>query len=200
MSFHFDPVSHTYTLNGRAVPSVTQVIKPLQDFSGIPPAVLEKKRAYGVAVHDVVARALAGTLDFGEVPEEVTGALNAFWRWASDNPEISAALDTAIVERPMVHTRLHYAGTPDLVLDGSMVIDLKTRPPKPLIDAIQCAAYEDLWKANGGTKTQHTHFILYLMPDGTYKFVRVRHKDAMTRFRHLLEIHRMMVDTQNWRP
>lgn len=200
----FDEATHTYRIDGAVVPSVTQVLAPLKDFSAIPPAVLERKRLYGSAVHKMIEREIKGELEFGEQPDDLTGALEAFWRWREENPRITDQLHKAIVERPMGHDRFGYAGTPDLILDGVLVVDLKTRAPDMLVDSIQCAAYQELWQRNGGCagagkKGQYEHRILYLKDDGTYQYQNVNHADALNRFRHLLDYYNSAQTLKTWR-
>lgn len=47
----FDSSSHTYRVGGVVVPSVTQILSPLVDFSMVTPDVLAAKAAIGTAVH-----------------------------------------------------------------------------------------------------------------------------------------------------
>ena len=47
----FDEVAHAYFLDGKQLPSVTQLLKFVVSFDFVPPDVLEAKRQLGVAVH-----------------------------------------------------------------------------------------------------------------------------------------------------
>ena len=194
----FNEEAHAYTLGGAPVPSVTQVLKPLINFDGVPPALLEKARNYGVAVHKMVDLEIAGTLDYGSLDEGLYPALDAFTRWRLEHPEIAEALNAARVEEPMGHKRLKYAGTPDIVIDGALVIDLKTRKPNKLTDSIQCAGYENLHLANDGTKAKYEHRILALYPSGEYEFVKVNHRQAWSRFRLLLDHYKNLKNINSW--
>lgn len=194
----FDAEAHAYTLGGAPVPSVTQVLKPLVNFDGVPPALLEKARNFGIAAHKMVALEIAGTLDYGTLDEGLYPALDGFTRWRLEHPEISDALDSAIVEQQMGHKRLKYAGTPDIIIDAVLVIDIKTRKPKKLVDSIQCAGYEHLHLANGGTKAKYEHRILYLNPNGGYEFVKVNHREAWSRFRLMLDHWKNAKNINSW--
>ena len=59
----FDPEKHEYRINGVLVPSVSQILAPLYDFSKIPRDVLERKRQIGTAIHKAIELDLLGDLD-----------------------------------------------------------------------------------------------------------------------------------------
>ena len=46
-ALQFDPAAHTYEVMGRRLPSVTQVLRILNNWGGIPAATLEAARAAG---------------------------------------------------------------------------------------------------------------------------------------------------------
>ena len=49
--FTFDPIEHIYRFDGQRVPSVTQILEPLIDYSGVPNGVLQYAADRGTAVH-----------------------------------------------------------------------------------------------------------------------------------------------------
>lgn len=49
----FDEQTHTYRLDGVVIPSVTQVLASMSDFSWVNPAVLARKADIGRKVHKV---------------------------------------------------------------------------------------------------------------------------------------------------
>ena len=61
--FEFDPAAHRYTLGGIVLPSVTQILRGLDDFSNVPARVLEKARDRGNRVHAACNLDVLGTLD-----------------------------------------------------------------------------------------------------------------------------------------
>lgn len=198
MQLSFNEATHCYELDGRVVPSVTQIIKPLVDFSMVPVDTLERARAYGVAVHKAVELEIAGTLDYSTLDEGLFPPLEAFSNWKTDYPDIANMLCGAVVEKTMA-SKLGYAGRPDIIIDGFCVIDLKTRAPNPLTDPIQCAAYEALHKANGGAAGKYEHRVLQLKTDGTYMFKKVNDKDAWGRFRLLLDTYNNLKTIESWK-
>lgn len=199
MELSFNPDTHIYTIDGAVVPSVTQLLKPLIDYSGIPADVLERAQAFGIAVHTMVELVLAGTLDYGSLDDGLLNPLAAFDQWRRDYPAFAERLPTAIVERPMWHKRLGFAGKPDLILDGFAIVDVKTRLPNLVADAIQDSGYEMLHLENGGTKAKYGHYVLHLPASGPYKFQKLENREAPKRFRHLLDLYHMNKALEAWR-
>lgn len=197
----FDEETHSYHLDGVKLPSVTGIIKPLYDFSSIPPLVLAKAAAYGTAVHKMIELEIKGELDYGTLDDGLLPALEAFGKWKSDYPDISKMLPSSAIEKIMASTKLRVAGTADIIIDGLMVIDIKTREPNLLTDSIQCEGYDALWRDNGGIRTKgpYEHRILCLKLDGNYDFPRVNHKDAKSRFRFLLDHYHNQQIINSWR-
>lgn len=52
----FDKENHIYTMYGKEVPSVTQILKEVfpNKYDGIPPEILEKKAQYGTELHEYI--------------------------------------------------------------------------------------------------------------------------------------------------
>lgn len=106
----FDPVKHRYTLHpsGVILPSVSEILAPVKDFSGIPPAVLEKARDRGTAVHKACELFDLGTLDEDDLDEQLVPYLAAWSKFMVDFKP-----DWTEIELPGYHNTLFYAGTPD---------------------------------------------------------------------------------------
>lgn len=163
-AFLFDPETHTYTLGGWMLPSVTTVLtaQRILDFSGIPAAVAAQAMARGTALHAAIAHflqtgarpdtaALAGAVDSWCAAAQALGIRHVHW-----------------TERPMVDRVLRYAGTPDVVarLAGvgcEAVIDLKTGRAEPGY-ALQTAAYAALCVAAGVPIT--ARYLVQVFADG----------------------------------
>jgi hypothetical protein len=134
-----DKATHTYTVAGVVVPSVTQVLRECFDFSRVDPAVLAAKAMLGTAVHKACELDDAGTLDEASVHERVLPYLEGYRLFKREKrPEVLAT------EQRVFHPIAGYAGTYDvrMVFDGYIwLIDWKT----PLVInpavALQLAAY-----------------------------------------------------------
>lgn len=118
--FTFDPDKHEYTLDGRVVPSVTQVVAPLgadyDDMDEFTERAVDVATERGVVLHDYIAAKLLGAdrEDF-EMPtdfEEYADAVDAFFA--------EHDIDPYLVEHPM--TDGVYAGTPDIICEYNGVL------------------------------------------------------------------------------
>jgi len=191
----FDEATHTYTLNGKRLPSVTQILKPLYDFSMVPADVLKRAGEFGTAVHKTVELYLLGDLDEEALDEGLKGPLAAFKDW--EISEGILVLPSDNIEVIGFHRKLLYAGTPDIETE-SVIIDLKSRPVNMVTDPLQLAAYDHLGNGN------RARYVLELKQDGTYVFTHVNptkkaSTEAWSRFRFLLDHHNNTQIINSWR-
>lgn len=174
--FHFDEASHTYTLDGVRLPSVTQLLAPIKpDFSMVPPDVLERKRALGVAVH------LACELDdMGELDDDSTdaGVMQYVAGWRKFRADTGAAI--VANEQRLFHPAMRYAGTIDRLAylrlrndseASTWLLDLKTGDEAYPSYGVQLAGYELLVRSNvdQGIATLNRGTV-HLRPDASYRF------------------------------
>lgn len=148
-AFTFDEPSHTYTLDGHRLPSVTQILEPIKpDFSMVPPDVLERKRQFGTAVHLACELDDLGELDDDATDPDVMGCVRA---WRSFKADTGAAI--VMNEQRLYHPTLRFAGTLDrlayLRLKGdeqpsSWLLDLKTSVDPHPSYGVQLAGYRTL--------------------------------------------------------
>lgn len=120
----FEDKRHIYTLGGQILPSVTTVMKPLDEalYRGIDESVMQMAAERGTAIHNAAENfALYGIED---IEPRYEGYFEAFLKfWEEQSPEPLAT------ESRVYHKFLRYAGTADLpcVIDGKKVlIDYKT--------------------------------------------------------------------------
>lgn len=195
MAFTFNEEYHCYELDGKPLPSVTRIIKPLYDFSDIPPDVLQRAADFGTAVHKTIELYLQDDLDEDSLDSNLYNPLLAFKAWQADNWQFD--LGAAKLETPAYHPKLKYAGTADI--DGeSFVIDLKSRPCKILTDSLQLAAYDHF----GSGKRQR--YVLELKQDASYVFTLLNPTkksgdEAWCRFRYLLDYYNHGKEIEKWK-
>jgi hypothetical protein len=126
-------------------PTVTQILRPWQDFSGIPPEVLARAAERGSMVHRACSAMIQG-LWFNEALEDCYGYVESFTNWvATVNPEVIAA------EIELKDHNLRFMGHPDLICkigQDVIVIDLKTSATPAPSWRLQLAAYHHLVAIN----------------------------------------------------
>lgn len=172
----FDPVPHRYTWNKRPIPSVTQCLATLFDFASIPPAVLERKRQIGVAVHRAIDLELNGTLRVSSVDPICQPYFDAFRRFR-DECRFEPILIEYRVTNAELGESLRYGGTLDMwgtVQGNPAIVDWKT---SMLVNApavgSQLAAYlRALIAMRFDASVSDRRFALQLGGDGRYRLRR----------------------------
>jgi len=194
IDFHFDHIEHKYTLGNLVVPGVTSLLKPLTDYDNVPEFMLQRAAERGRNVHEACAYWITGEgADEEQYTEEEWGYFTSFINWFhSEGNRLFKLQDERLVsERPMAHVRLRYGVTPDIIIDGTAIIELKTRPYNKLVDPLQVAAQEEAWLFNGGKRVKggYPKYVLELRKDGKYKLHNAHHAQVWSMFRYLLEHH-----------
>jgi hypothetical protein len=134
----FDADTHVYRYGGRVVPSVTQVLDILNDFSDVHPERLEAARLRGQHVHAMIDLDNRGELDEESLDEGLRPYLTQ-WRLFLHESKFTVTAS----EQRVFHPSLHYAGTCDCLLGQgtSWVLDVKTGAIPRSVGA-QLAAYQ----------------------------------------------------------
>lgn len=137
----FEPASHTYTLDGQVVPSVTEVLRAsgIIDFSQIPSAILEAARARGQRVHAAIHYYNEGDLDWTTLDDGDRPRVNAWLRFLEQRKFQILKAEFRLCSR-----RYQYAGTGDVLglLDGKLALaDFKCGEPDDVGADLQTAAY-----------------------------------------------------------
>jgi hypothetical protein len=190
----FDGPTHSYTLDGVRVPSVTQVLKPLYSFAGIPPQVLAVKAELGTAIHR--ACELLDDDDLDEESEDGRAALVPISGYLVGYKKFMAEKQPVVIfnERQLYHSKHRYAGTIDrrYALRGELWdIDLKSTVAMSPIVGIQTAAYSEMFKDQSLTgNTNARRGALQLFPDGNYKLWEFKDPSDFSVFLSLLTVQR----------
>lgn len=188
----YSDADHTYQLDGVPVPSVTSVLRAAglaTDYSQIDPAVLERARQRGNAVHE-----LADRLDRGEPPDpfvadELRGYQDSYLHWLTDSGYTPIASEVAVS-----HPTLFYAGRCDAVGWIGGVRTVIDRKSTAAIDhaqvSVQCAAYALAWDAMRPGEPVASIAALHLRRDGLYRLHPYNLQQASQIWRYALEIYR----------
>jgi hypothetical protein len=160
----FQKDGHVYLLDGRRVPSVTQILQILEDLSGIPPDVLEAARLLGQNVHEAVALDVRRRLDWAVLDSHLLPYLTGWRNFLDDTKFIVIASEYRVA-----HSLYKYAGTLDLkgrfpaTPRHTAVVDIKSGIAPRTVGA-QTAAYDAADCAMHGTKPSD-RYCLQLGPD-----------------------------------
>lgn len=162
----FQEEGHVYTVDGKVVPSVTQVLEPLYDWSGIPRRVLEVAAERGKAVHKACELHALGTLDESSLDEEVAAYLNGYKKFLADT-----GFKPERVEEVIYSAEGGYAGTSDLtgrLRRKNLLVDIKSGVMSPVTGAQTSAYAKAITDAHGDKFAGR--YGLYLRPND-YRFV-----------------------------
>ena len=196
-TYTYDPVNHIHRISGQKVPGITGVISPLHDFSAVPKHIMEAACSYGSAVHKTIELFCTDSLDDSGLDPTLLITLDGFKSWLKCQ---KLNRQDFIVEVPMGDATLMYGGIPDIILDGRLIVEIKTRKVNHLTDSIQTAAQEALWKKNGGERVkEYERRVLELKQDGSYIYTKVNDKQAWSRFRLLLDHYHQNKIIQSWK-
>ena len=198
----YDPATHTYRIDGVAVPSVTQVVDVItaSERSAINPAVLAQAARRGTLVHEYTE-----SIDYGipleeiEIEPALAGYVQSWLRFKRD------WLFTPLhIEKPLYDAEAGYAGRIDRIgtVNGrSAIVDIKTttnfdRMAKIAL-ACQLAGYERLCM-DEIISAPYSKYGVQLKKDGTYTVhdadkIQEKYKfDAAQAFSNALQIKKLI--------
>lgn len=167
----FEEEGHIYRLNGREVPSVTTLMKPLSGsfYSTVDPAVLDKAARKGTAVHNANENYVLYGIE--DICPAYAGYFNAFKDWWHDVKPVPIGTEIRVY-----HKILGYAGTADLLcmIDGKVtLVDYKTSAQvSKMLYSVQLEGYDRAFESHGIKIDRR--IILHLTKNGTYKVVPFR--------------------------
>lgn len=95
----FDEASHRYTLDGKAVPGVSEIIEAAYDFRFVDAAAMEKARDLGKKVHKTVELFEQGTLDEKTLHPLLHKRLDGYKRFKDDYRYVSVAQEEKVASR-----------------------------------------------------------------------------------------------------
>ncbi|MBU5626506.1 hypothetical protein KQI82_06180 [Oscillibacter sp. MSJ-2] len=163
----FDEAAHTYTLDGKRLPSVTEVCRFLScDYQSNRPWLARLAAERGTAIHGACA-----LIDYGEEAEErpeLAGYLAAYRLFLKDYRP-----DWDLIESPIGDAALGLAGTPDrcgTLYDGRRcILDIKTGQLHSAALRAQLTGYARLLRRWRPELAPEVLYGLRLCADGTYE-------------------------------
>ena len=191
----FDEGQHLYSLRGIKLPSVTQIMRPmnLMIYDGVSQIAMSEAANRGTRAHEQISNWV--TYGMEEVDEDTVPFMNAFRSFEEMySPKWVGS------EYKTFHTALRYAGTLDLIGyiepdngNGVDVIDLKTTSVwhgVPL--KTQVAAYAEALKSQGVAVRKM--YGLQLLKNGTFRFEELDGKEGYRIFLMCLGLYNAMAE------
>ena len=171
----FSSQDYIYKLNGKRIPAVSTILKPLSSafYGSIDEQALKTAAMRGTSIHECIENYIK--YGFEESTVETKPYLMAFMDWWEkyDPKPIKA-------EYRIYHPIFRYGGTIDLVceIDGEIiVIDFKSAVSVvEMLTRIQLEAYTKALKAHKIRADKKA--ILHLKPDGNYDFQPYKATDS----------------------
>ena len=176
----FIPETHTFILNGERVPSVTEVLSPLQEesFKAIRPEVLAAAADRGTLVHEITEAIDLGA-DYEDLLEpQVMPYVEAYQDFLTEHQVEWDGIETPVAfDSQDERLWISYAGIVDRfgMVDGDWaIVDIKT-VNSPSIEqkisvAVQLYAYQlAIQKTFALWPPIAKHYALYLTKDGKYR-------------------------------
>lgn len=174
----FDADGHRYTVDGRQVPSVTQILEKAgltANYTGISPAVLAYARDRGVHVDACCDLFDQGDLDVDSIHPDAVPYVQAWGRFCKEQQFVPFVHQGVIY-----HPELEYAGTFDVdgfIADVPVLVERKCTAKISPTFALQTAAYTlpGVWLHNHPGEKPYRYdaivrrLVVQLKPDGTYR-------------------------------
>lgn len=178
--FYFDKESHSYWIDDEQIPSLSEIIRPLENYDSVPPAILARKAESGTNVHETIRLYLDGNLDYDNLDEGNKIAIDLFNKFRLDEGVPYKVLEW---EKPTYNEKLLYGTTPDLVCDEA-IIEIKTRPMKLFRDSVQLVGQGHCFP----DFPVKSYYVLYIdIKKNKYEFKKCEHPMAWSTFRKLLD-------------
>ena len=185
MKIDFNEDKHKYTVGGVHIPSVSEILSPLnaERYGEINPAVVQQAAERGRAIH-----AITEQIDYGLDPDEdevemVEGYIDAYYQFLFDH-EVEWSMVERIVAcyRGVEGEPPIYAGTIDRfgIVDGkAAVVDIKTYASMTTEAQMTASCQTALYRSaiEGAYDEPIKRYILHLKKDGKYRLIDLANFD-----------------------
>lgn len=176
MKIDFNEDKHEYSVNGVKVPSVSEILSPLNAdrYGDINPAVLRAAAEKGTAVHE-----MCEAIDYGIDPDEeempeIQGYVDAYYQFLFDH-DVYWKMVEQIVSFSRFDGELPlYCGTIDRfgIVDGrKAVVDIKTYASMTTEAQMTASCQTALYADAIDEPIRPKRYILHLKKDGKYRLI-----------------------------
>lgn len=167
-ALEFDAETHTYRVDGRIVPSVTQCLSSLTDllYGRIPAETLDPAIARGLAVHKATELEDYGVLDWPRLDPDAWPYVEAWQQFRRES-----GVEILQIEQRVWHPQYRYAGTFDRLVrmpDGRIaILEIKTAQKAEAWWHLQTSGYQGAFNYGKPVGEQaRRRFSVQLKPDG----------------------------------
>lgn len=191
MDVVFQSAGHRYALDGIPVPSVTQILEPLNRWDHVNPWDLEVARCLGRDVHSAVNLLARGELDWESLDVGIAPYVRAAQNFLRHIGGVVLASEQIVASK-----RYGCAGTLDLLLyvnGWSYFCDWKVSASVPTTVGAQLAAYEQLYTetfCNDKRLVRAHRLCVRLQPERYSTQQMNRHSGDWNTFLSALNIHK----------
>jgi len=192
---------HRYFWQGKPVPNVSRVLQPLVSYAHVPPDVLERARAEGIAIHKLTELHMKQDLDEATLPEWLRPRLAALKQFVKETGFILHG-----TEQKVYHHAHGYAGTLDLsgmlprLHKDAAILDVKRSLYAGPVIGLQVAAYleadNDQRRREKRMKVKR-RYALQLKPNGRYALTEYKDEGDFTVFAGLLNAYKFCERHEN---
>ncbi len=187
----FKEDTHTYTVNGFVVPSVSHIMEPLSNayYGGVDKDTLSRAASRGTSVHAAVENYLLFGIE--DISKELSGYFAGFKKWIDEYKPVPVKTECRIY-----HRTLNYAGTADLpcYIDGDLtLVDFKTTASvAQVLTRVQLEAYKKAFESHGIEFKRK--LIIQSGKDGAYHAVEhpIADAESWKVFTELLDVYRFI--------
>ena len=185
MNLAFDEDTHTYSVNGKVIPSVTQILNIANDFGFVNKELLDRASRFGKAVHKATELYDACELNEAILDENLLPYLDGWKLFLSDTNF------RVISSEGRVYSKHGYAGTYDRLgyLDGRLtLLDIKTSTTVARSTSLQLAAYEQAYKEMHDLEIEQ--LISVQLKPGAYSIIHYGDRTDFLTFLNFLNVYK----------
>ena len=179
LSLSFDADHHVYSIGGRHVPSVTQIIGAVIPRQWNPDSWYMER---GTMIHKAAVLMLRKELDESTLDPRISGQVSAAARAVRD---LSIDPYFCVLEKPRANSTYGFAGTPDLFLPHGLILDWKSSV-EPTAE-MQLGAYSILCE-----EPKARLLACELHEDGTYQLSEYKAPRARNLFLNIFTVYQWM--------
>lgn len=187
MTLEFQSEGHTYRLDGREVPSVTQVLEPFSSLEYVDRELLRRAAEFGNHVHEACHLFNIDTLDRRTLDPVLAPYVSAWEQFLDDTGAVVLQSEHRVASR-----KFKYAGTVDTTVfwgKSKRLIDIKSIASLPRTVGPQTAAYAEAYYEDTGERIRD-RYCVQLKPDGAYSVQKLSDPNDWNIFQSALNLYR----------